>query len=298
MADRLPRTRKTARPADAAPMPRPAPAPLRASPPALPASPPALRTTPAALIIAGAVAALALPSAVLAFSSRLDVAPPGGNANQGLGSFAPGSIDPHLARALASRTPGMGALFRFTPAGLAARPDRLVTVAVRVGQETAQTIIVRAATARTGGAPASASTTALRIAPAAYNLGLLHSYQGFAPGMQNFVLAGESRRADTPDLNANFSGGERGGESGGAAGQAPRLAAHLQLGERDRPGRAPRTLESVGEQSVDLGGSYRLTRNLDVTAGVRYSQDRDQIKPLVDGKSDSQAVFVGTQFKF
>ena len=85
---------------------------------------------------------------------------------------------------------------------------------------------------------------------------------------------------------------------GDAPGTPARLAPHITLAEKDRPGRAPRTLESMGEQSVDLGGSYRLTRNIDVTAGVRYSQDRDRLKPLSDGKQDDQAVFVGTRFRF
>ena len=49
---------------------------------------------------------------------------------------------------------------------------------------------------------------------------------------------------------------------------------------------------------MDLGGSYRLTRNFDVTAGVRYSSERDRLRPLTDGKQDSQAVYVGTKFRF
>jgi opacity protein-like surface antigen len=61
---------------------------------------------------------------------------------------------------------------------------------------------------------------------------------------------------------------------------------------------APPHAGSNGEQTVDVGGSYRVTRNFDVTAGVRYSQDRDRLKPTSDAKSDSQAVFVGTQFRF
>ena len=52
------------------------------------------------------------------------------------------------------------------------------------------------------------------------------------------------------------------------------------------------------EDVVDLGGAYSLTRNFDVTAGVRYSQERDRLRPLTDGKKDSQAVYVGTQFRF
>jgi len=35
-----------------------------------------------------------------------------------------------------------------------------------------------------------------------------------------------------------------------------------------------------------------------VTAGVRYSQERDRLGPLTDGTQDSQAVYLGTQFRF
>jgi hypothetical protein len=31
---------------------------------------------------------------------------------------------------------------------------------------------------------------------------------------------------------------------------------------------------------------------------VRYSQERERLRPLTDGKQDSQAVYVGTQFRF
>jgi hypothetical protein len=63
-------------------------------------------------------------------------------------------------------------------------------------------------------------------------------------------------------------------------------------------GRAPRTFAGDGNDQVDLGGSYRVTRNLDVTAGVRYSQERERLIPPADGKQDNQAVYVGTQFRF
>jgi opacity protein-like surface antigen len=69
--------------------------------------------------------------------------------------------------------------------------------------------------------------------------------------------------------------------------------------EKQAAGRAPRTFAGEGEDQVDVGGSYRLTRNLNVTAGVRYSQqDRERLHPLTDGKQDNQAVYVGTQFRF
>ena len=52
--------------------------------------------------------------------------------------------------------------------------------------------------------------------------------------------------------------------------------------------------------SIDVGGSYSLTRNLDVTAGVRYKAERDRLPrtTITDQRRDSQAVYVGTAFRF
>ena len=235
------------------------------------------------VVIAAAVLVLALPSAVLAFSNRMDITTVGNASGHGFGDFSAGTLDSRLAEALSARPAGKGPLFRFTPAGLAARPDRSVTVAVRVDRETARAIIVHAATR-----PAASGVP---IGLAAYNLGVSRGYQGF--GASGFALPGDTGKQDIPDLSAFTSV-----EGAAPSGSAPRLAPHIVLGEHERPGRAPRTLESIGEQSLDLGGSYRLTRNIDVTAGVRYSQDRDRMTPPAEVKADNQAVYVGTQFRF
>jgi predicted porin len=50
--------------------------------------------------------------------------------------------------------------------------------------------------------------------------------------------------------------------------------------------------------SVDLGGSYNISRNIALTGGVRYKIERDQIPALADDHRDSKAVYVGTAFKF
>ena len=250
--------------------------------------------TAPALLMAGAVFVLALPSAVLAFSTRIDLPAAGLAANQDLNGFSPGSVDPRLASVLAaSPTGGKGPMFRFTPAGLATRPDRSVTVAVRVDPDTAGSIIVRGASDRISRpAPAMVPGVAsLAIAPAAYNLGVARGYQGFAQNAQSLALVQDIRRIDMPDLSTFKSAPDSGGASS-------RLVPHIALDEHDRAGRAPRTLESIGTQTVDLGGSYRLSRNLDVTAGLRYQRDRDRLDGQIDGKTDTQAVFVGTQFKF
>ena len=48
----------------------------------------------------------------------------------------------------------------------------------------------------------------------------------------------------------------------------------------------------------EVDTTSRLTRNINVTAGVRSTSERDRLAPLSDGRKDNQAVYVGTQFKF
>jgi hypothetical protein len=231
------------------------------------------------MLLAGAVGLLALPSAVLAFSTR----------------FEPKPVDPVLEKvgepvtAEASggfvgrgqmRSLAKGPLYPFTPAGTPNRPTRSVTVAVRVDQATAQAIMVRGVRLP----PSEVPGAALRIAPTAFALGVSRGYHNFAQEL----VPPDGRKGDAdlglftiaPAKSAN-----------------PRFNPRIVIDEKQAAGRAPRTF--VGEEDrVDVGGSYRVTRNLDVTAGVRYSQDRERLRPLTDGKQDSQAVYLGTQFRF
>lgn len=238
-----------------------------------------------AVLISGAVVTLALPSAVLAFSSTFSLPQPRLATGEPMGSFAPGTVDPRLARAIAARAPHEDGIFRFTPAGTATRPDRSITVAVRVDPETARTITVR------GGLPGKAAQSgiaAIQIAPTAYNLGIAR--KSLDPkGV--IALSNEIRGVELPDL-ATYRPGPA------PAGSSSRFTPVIALDEKARPGSAPRTFESVGDQTVDFGGSYRVSRNINVTAGVRYMQERDRLAPLTDGKQESQAVYVGTRFRF
>lgn len=235
----------------------------------------------AALMLAGAVGLLALPSAVLAFSSRFDL--PSTQVRDGDSGpmFAPASVDPRLARSITVRALSKGRTFRFTPAATASRMDRSLTVAVRLDANSTRAFAVR-------GKPEGAGSSALRIAPTAYSLGTTRGYRSFA--QNGAVAAPEIRRVEMPDLAALRP-------RGGATADSSRFAPRILLDEREKAGRSPRTFEQ-NEQTVDVGGSYRVTRNLNVTAGVRYSSDRDRLVPLTDGRTDNQSVYVGTQFRF
>ena len=233
----------------------------------------------AALLCAGAVALVAAPSAGLALgglkSQMADAVAKGG-----MLPFTPASIDARLAKLISAHS-GNG-LMQFTPAAPSNRSGHSVTVAVRV--DARQLISVHSALA-TAAEQSSASSAALRLAPMRYNLGLLRGYQGFTQAPE---LSKNLSEAALPDL-ASFKPSE------GVKSKPSRFNARLAVDDQSRAGR---TNETLSDQTFDLGGSYRVTRNLNVTAGLRYSQDRDQLAPLVTGKQDSQAVYVGTQFRF
>lgn len=233
------------------------------------------------LLLAGAVAVLALPSAVLAFSSRFEGPPPQNEAHKGIGTYNSSPEDAQLASA-SIRSLTQGHPFRFTPAGTPTRPDRSVTVAVRVDPQTARTITVRGTAPRV----ASAGNTTLHIAPTAFSLGVSRGYQNFA---QTLVTPVEIQKIEMPDLTTFRAGPAKHPNS--------RFTPRIALDDKPTSGRAPRTFVE-SEDTVDLGGALRVSRNLDVTAGVRYSQDLERLRPLTDGKQDNQAVYVGTQYRF
>ncbi|WP_246449819.1 hypothetical protein [Qipengyuania soli] len=242
------------------------------------------RAIPAALAAAGL--AFAVPGTVMAVDSgRPAIAAP---ATLGSLPFTPARVDPALARQVAKILGEDG--LRFTPATkVLGGKERTVTVAVRVDAASARAISVRNTIA--SASAEQGRERALEIAPTSYNLGVARGYQSFAQPTKQVEVPAGLRDIAMPDL-AEFRPEEK------RTGKPSRFQSRIALANESATGRAPRTYESAGEQSVDLRGSYRLGRNLDVTAGVRVSQDRNRLAPLTDGVEDDQAVYVGTQIRF
>ena len=193
---------------------------------------------------------------------------------EGIGSFTPAATDARLAAAL-SRSGLSSTGFRFTPAS-SVRINRSVTIAVRARTNRPdlsgdQANLVKAAVSS--------------IAPIAYNLGAAVGWRKFAVtgDMQKMDLAGLGRR-DSVDVGVSYTN--------------KRLTTRVQVAADRTSGPAARTVLGGSGVSVDFGSSYSLTRNLDVTAGVRYRADRDRLLPQNDTRRDSQAVYVGTAFRF
>ena len=192
----------------------------------------------------------------------------------GLGTFTPASGDPRLAAVFAR-----GGLdtsdFRFTPAET--KPgNRAVTVAVRaLTNRKPEQLAAAAPPAPTVG-----------MAPIAYNLGVAVGWKRFAVAgdVSHIDLASQPGSREAADLAVSYTGNRFSGRVKAAA---------------DRPfGDAPRMIEDMPTYSVDVGGSYSLTRNLDVTAGLRYRSDRERLTRVDDDRRDSQAVYLGTAFRF
>lgn len=243
-----------------------------------------------AAVLGVASLALAVPSASFAIGLI------GGHENfstsESFASFTPASADPRLAKLVAARAGGKARMMRFTPAGMSSSGKRALTVAIRVGERQAQAIEVRSAIEAARDQVAAADGS-LRIAPTRYNLGLARGYRNFTPSTaatEAPALSKSLSEAKIPDL-ADFA------PSPGVKKEPSRFGARIAL---DEPV-AARTarVQDHGDRSIDAAASYRVTRNLDVRAGVRYEQDRNSVTALPDlNETDSQAVYVGTQFRF
>jgi hypothetical protein len=237
------------------------------------------------LLALSGVLALTAPSAGLALAGKLAPARTAASLEAlGLGMFTPATVDPELAARVADKARLRG--IHFTPASAPTMAGkRTVTVAIRVDDDTARAISVRKVL---DSAPGRGSGIA-GLDASKFQLGAARGYQSFA---RTVDLSANVRSFAAPDL-AQFK------PSVPAAADNPsRLQPRIELEDREIAGRSPNTLDSVAQQTVGVGGSYRLSQNLNVMAGVRYSQERERLDPLTNSVKDSQAVYVGTQIKF
>jgi hypothetical protein len=244
----------------------------------------ARHSLPLRALVCGALV-LAVPTAGLALVADMAPARTAAAADAlGLGVFTPASVDPALAARVADKARTRG--IRFTPVSAPLiSGTRTVTVAVRVDDDTARAISVRKAIEA---APARGLSLA-GLDASKFQLGSARGYQSFA---RTVDLSATVNNVSLPDL-AQFEPSRPKAED-----KPSRLQPRIELEDRAIAGRSPNTLDSIGQQTVGVGGSFRLSPNLNVTAGVRYSQERERLDPLTNSVQDSQAVYVGTQIKF
>jgi hypothetical protein len=195
-----------------------------------------------------------------------------------LSSFTPANADPKLAAALAGK--GLSLTdFKFTPAPAKGRPSQ-VRVAIRARVDTPTETAV---------AQANVPTTAVNaLAPATYNLGV-------AVGWRRFAVSGDVAKVKSADPSF---GGRETAVVGVSYSLSNRLSTRVALGADRATGNPVAGLRQPNSVSLDVGSSYSLSRHIAVTGGVRYNIERDRLSALQDDRRDSQAVYIGTAFKF
>ncbi len=194
-------------------------------------------------------------------------------------AFTPANADPKLAASIAGK--GLSLTdFKFTPAPAKGRPSQ-----VRVA--------IRARAAESGGNrltdadAAAAASSASMLAPVSYNLGV-------AVGWRRFAVAGDvsSTKEAVPALGGSESAVV------GVSYSLKKFTGRVAVGAERSNGDPVPALRKNDNVSFDLGGSYSLSRRVAVTGGVRYQIEHDRMAAIKDDRRDSQAVYIGTAFKF
>jgi len=191
-------------------------------------------------------------------------------------TFTPANADPRLAAAFAGRGSSL-ADFKFTPAAAKGRPSQ-IRVAIRARTPAAGQSQI---------ADASATSAIGALTPASYNLGV-------AVGWRRFAIAGDV--ATSKDSNPALGGRES--AAVGVSYSLSKFTGRVAVGADRGDGQALNALRKSDNVSLDVGGAYSITRNIALTGGVRYRIDHDRVSALKDARRDSQAVYVGTAFKF
>ena len=192
-----------------------------------------------------------------------------------ISSFTPAGGDPRLAAMFAGRAASLND-YKFTPAAAAKGRPSQVRVALRAR-----------------GAPTPARPVEVAVASSVNNLTPAQYDLGVAVGWKRLAVTSNVARTSSPDPVI----GTRETALVGVSYNLKKFTGRVAVGGERNDSRIAQ-LTRPDSVSVDLGGSYNISRNIAVTGGVRYKVERDQIPALAEDHRDSKAVYVGTAFKF
>jgi hypothetical protein len=228
------------------------------------------------MLAAAAAAGLVLTPAIATSMPAKKRAPAVSLSFDPVSSFTPANADPKLAAALAGK--GLALTdFKFTPAPAKGRPSQ-IRVAIRAS-----------AMSPTQTAQASMPTSAVNaLTPTGYNLGV-------AVGWRRFAVSGDVAKVKSADPAI---AGRESAVLGVSYSLNSKISTRVAVGAERTTGNPVPVLRRADNVSVDAGASFSLSRRIALTGGVRYNVERDRLAPLQDDRRDSQAVYVGTAFKF
>lgn len=205
--------------------------------------------------------------------------------NDWLNTFTPAGVDSRLAEQFAEPSGPDNRRFPFTLAGGQANRNRTIIVAARANSRlTAGAVSVRSAIA----AVEPGAGKALRLSTLDYRLTA-------AKGWQGFTLPTAPKLSAVAPLSELGRGGFRLDETVKKPGK---FNTSIKLDQNKEAAPPARGSASAGEYKLDVGGSFSISRKIDLTAGVRYTSENDRVMPTTDNRKDNEAVYVGTKIRF
>ena len=199
--------------------------------------------------------------------------------------FTPAGGDSVLAQKFSATQISFDTRFPFTLASAGEGRNRTITVAARANSR----LTAGAVSIRNVIAPSEVGAgKGLRLAAVDYRLTA-------SKGWQDFALPKANARAAKTPLSDVGKGGFRLDES---AQKPSKFSANIKLDQNKEMAPPARGSAAAGDYKLDVGGSFSISRKIDVTAGVRYASENDRVIPLADNRKDSEAVYVGTKIRF
>lgn len=233
-----------------------------------------------------ATASLALSPALFpAFAAQL-----GDNTKSVLANFTPAGVDSQLAQKFAEhmekRAIASNRQFPFTPAGIGSARNRTMTVAARTDASLGgNALSVRNALSATE----QGAGKNVRLHQSDFRLSSTRGWQGFA-------LPVSEKLAPVPPISTIVGRGDFRLEP---EKQKPsRFSTSFRIDSPREIAPSTRGSAAAGDYRLDVGGSFSISRKIDVTAGVRYNSERDRLIPDGENVQDNEAVYIGTKIRF
>lgn len=200
-----------------------------------------------------------------------------------LNTFTPSGVDSRLAAKYFAKG-GPDSRFPFTPAGVGESRTRTITVAARANSSlTAGAVSVRSLVP----ANEAGAGRALRLSTIDYRLTASRGWQGFA------LPSAPKLAAPAPVSELGKSGFRLDDKK-----KPSKFSTNISIDKNREVAPPARGSAAPGDYKLDVGGSFSISRKVDVTAGVRYESENDRVIPAADNRTDSEAVYVGTKIRF
>jgi hypothetical protein len=201
-----------------------------------------------------------------------------------LNTFTPSGMDSRLAAKFSASGRASDGRFPFTLAGADANRNRTIIVAARANSRlSAGAVSVRSAIA----ASEPGQGSGLRLSTVDYRLSASKGWQGFAaPSMPKLAKQVPVSELGKGDFRLDET-----------AKKPSKFATNIKLDQNREITPPARGNAAAGDYKLDVGGSFSISRKIDVTAGVRYASENDRVL-AADNRKDSEAVYVGTKIRF